>query len=276
MEVIPLDQLTKYNKNEAFFFIEEGNTIKYILAHSDSDSPNLLLKNLKKFGLIEKKAYLENHRIALICEIHFSQEKLYEFGIKLQEVKSFLTESISSDLQNAILRFHYWIHWDQSTLFCQQCKSALMQVANKTEKVCSGCSRPYFPHIAPAVMVLIQKDHEILLARSPHFKPNIYALIAGFIDIGETAEEAVHREVMEEVGLKITDLEYFGTQSWPFPNSFMIGFKAKYLSGEIKIDKTEIEHADWFDLNHLPEIPPYESISRKLIVDALKCNKILP
>lgn len=114
-------------------------------------------------------------------------------------------------------------------------------------------------------MVLIQKEDKILLARSPHFQPGFYSAIAGFIDLGETAEHAAHREVKEELGIEITDLEYFSTQTWPFPDSFMIAFKAKYLDGELKLDENEIEDAGWFGAQDLPMLPPSSSIARQLI-----------
>ena len=114
-------------------------------------------------------------------------------------------------------------------------------------------------------MVLIKRDDRILLARSPHFRPGMYSAIAGFVEIGESAETAVHREVMEEVGINIRDLTYFGSQSWPFPASFMIAFTAHYAGGEILIDRSEIEDAKWFSVHDLPDLPLPPTIVRSLI-----------
>ncbi|RYE12514.1 MAG: NAD(+) diphosphatase, partial [Rickettsiales bacterium] len=150
-----------------------------------------------------------------------------------------------------------------------KCGSNLILMNENIEKKCIVCNLSYFPNLSPAVIVLIQNDDKILLARSKNFRPKVYGLIAGFIELGENAESAVHREVKEEVGINIHRLEYFGTQSWPFPNSFMIAYKAHYLSGELIIDKKEIEDAKWFDLNNLPELPYLSSIARKLIDNLL-------
>ena len=114
-------------------------------------------------------------------------------------------------------------------------------------------------------LVTNAKENKILLARSPHFRKGMYSALAGFVDIGETAECAAHREVQEEVGLKIKSLKYFGSQSWPFPSSFMIAFTAEYLSGEIIIDPNEIEDAKWFDAHNITNLPDMPSISRRLI-----------
>jgi NAD+ diphosphatase len=113
---------------------------------------------------------------------------------------------------------------------------------------------------------LIHRDDQILMARSPHFPPGVYGLIAGFVEAGESVEEAVHREVKEEVGLAIKNLRYFGSQAWPFPDSLMIGFFAEYESGDLLIDHSEIEEAGWYHYDQLPGHPSVTiSIAYKLI-----------
>ena len=103
------------------------------------------------------------------------------------------------------------------------------------------------------------------MARSRHFAPGMYSVLAGFVEPGESLDEAVVREVKEEVGITVKDIRYFGSQSWPFPHSFMIGFTAIYAGGEILIDDTEIEDAGWFTADNLPPLPGKISIARKLI-----------
>ena len=132
-------------------------------------------------------------------------------------------------------------------------------------KKCPNCGELFYPRISPAVIVLIKKGNEILLARSPNFPSGLYGLVAGFIEPGESAETAVVREIREEVGIEVKNITYFGTQAWPFPNSLMIGFTAEYDSGEVLPDGVEIEDAGWFSAEKLPVLPGKISISRKLI-----------
>ncbi|MDQ2994855.1 MAG: NAD(+) diphosphatase [Pseudomonadota bacterium] len=183
-------------------------------------------------------------------------------------IKHVLAE-VEANCQAKILRGLHWLNWDRQSQFCGQCGNRLEKTAETTEKKCPTCHLSFFPRFSPAVTVLIQKNDKILLARSHHFPPGRYGAIAGFIDIGETAEEAAHREVLEEVGLTITDLRYFGTQTWPFPDSFMIAFTAKYVSGEIVLEENEIEDARWFSKDNLPSLPPRSSIVRKLVDSVL-------
>jgi NAD+ diphosphatase len=118
-------------------------------------------------------------------------------------------------------------------------------------------------------MVRITRGDEILMARSPRFPPGMYSVLAGFVDPGETLEQTMHREVMEEVGLKIKNLQYFTSQSWPFPHSLMIAFSADYAGGEIRLEDPEIEEAAWFSRDNMPKIPSTISIARKMVDDYL-------
>lgn len=188
-------------------------------------------------------------------------------------VKRFLSE-VDEVVQSRILRAYHRLNWESQSQYCGKCGTPLEYKSDSTEKKCLVCKVSFFPRFSPAVMVLIQKEDKLLLARSPHFAPGIYSAIAGFIDVGETAEEAAHREVKEELGIEITQLEYFATQTWPFPDSFMIAFKAQYQGGELKIDEKEIEDARWFSANDLPLTPPTASIAKRLIQSALKDNKL--
>jgi NAD+ diphosphatase len=190
-------------------------------------------------------------------------------GFKSQPAKVFLS---SYDLpeRKLIMQAIAWHNWHQHHQFCGQCGHKLTVIADFKEKKCKNCQLSTFPNLAPAIIVLIKQENRILLARGPHFPKGRYSALAGFVDIGETAEEATHREVREEVNLTIQNLEYFGTQSWPFlPSSFMIAYTADYLGGQIKIDPQEIEDAKWFDINNLPDLPTKGSISWQIITQTV-------
>jgi NAD+ diphosphatase len=140
-----------------------------------------------------------------------------------------------------------------------------MEGEGERAKRCPECGFISYPVICPAVITAIIKDRKILLAHNRSFKGNMYSLIAGFVEAGETLEECVKREIMEEVGLQVKNVKYLGSQPWPFPNSLMIGFTAEYESGEIAVDGVEISDAKWFDIDNLPELPSEISIARKII-----------
>jgi NAD+ diphosphatase len=157
------------------------------------------------------------------------------------------------------------IDWDKTHQFCGRCGSPLRARTTERAKECFRCGLLHFPRLAPAIIVLVERGRELLLARSRHFMPGMYSVLAGFVEPGESLEEAVVREVKEEVGIEVTDIKYFGSQPWPFPHSLMIGFTATYVGGEISLDEEEIEDAGWFTIDHLPHIPGKISIARKLI-----------
>ena len=157
------------------------------------------------------------------------------------------------------------IDWDKTHQFCGRCGVRTRLLDTERARECPQCSLLHFPRLAPAIIVLIERGRELLLARSRRFAPGMYSVLAGFVEPGETLEEAVVREVREEVGISIGSIRYFGSQPWPFPHSLMIGFTATYEGGEISLDDREIEDAAWFTPENLPPLPGKISIARKLI-----------
>lgn len=162
------------------------------------------------------------------------------------------------------------IDWQASHRFCGRCGSQTQLMHHEYVMHCNSCGLNSYPRISPAVMVLVRRGFQLLLARSPHFRPGVFSALAGFVEAGETLEECARREVMEEVGIEIGPMRYFESQSWPFPNSLMIAFVAEYAGGEINPDPREIEAADWFDIDNLPRLPDHVSIARRLIDAAVR------
>ena len=157
------------------------------------------------------------------------------------------------------------VEWDRTHQYCGCCATPMKQSQHERVKRCPACGLRQYPRLSPAVIMLVSRGSEVLLARAPRFREGMYSVLAGFVEPGESLEETVAREVREEVGIEIKDIRYFGSQPWPFPNSLMIGFTARYASGDIVIDPNEIETADWFTKESLPPVPGKLSIARKLI-----------
>ncbi len=165
------------------------------------------------------------------------------------------------------------LYWDGNTKYCGVC-GAPMTMHTQISKKCSACGKEVWPQLATAIIVLIHKgDDEVLLVHAKNFKGNFYGLVAGFVETGETLEEAVHREVMEETGVEITNLRYFGSQPWPYPCGLMVGFEADYVSGNIKLQQSELAAGAWFNRNNLPTIPEKLSIARRIIDAWLSRNR---
>jgi NAD+ diphosphatase len=157
------------------------------------------------------------------------------------------------------------LHWHATSLYSGCCGSLTKLSQTETAKICQKCSKVIYPVTFPVIIVLIEREGRILLARSSQFPQGMYSLLAGFVNPGESCEAAIHREVTEEVGIQIKELAYFGSQPWPFPSSLMLGYQAKYAGGEICIDKKELEDARWFDPSDLPLLPSKMGIARKMI-----------
>ncbi|HEX7954424.1 MAG TPA: NAD(+) diphosphatase [Burkholderiales bacterium] len=162
------------------------------------------------------------------------------------------------------------VDWDRSHRYCGRCGTPTVMKSNERARECPNCKQVHYPRIAPAIMALVRRGQELLLARSPHFPAGMYSALAGFVEPGETLEQTLVREVREEVGIEVANVRYFASQPWPFPHSLMIAFNADYAGGEIVPEPGEIEAADWFTRDRLPQaLPSKISISRRLIDAAL-------
>ena len=158
--------------------------------------------------------------------------------------------------------------WDRTTRFCGACGQPTRHQNQDRSKICTACKIPIYPRLSPSIIVLVTRGEQVLLARNAAWGPNgFYSTLAGFVELGESIEETVHREVFEEVGIRVKNLCYLGSQSWPFPNSLMLGFHAEYESGEFEYHDEEIADAQWFSIDALPRVPARFAISRWLIED---------
>lgn len=155
--------------------------------------------------------------------------------------------------------------WRRNSRYCPRCATLMEAAEEGRAYACPQCEYVSYPILSPAIIVAVVRDGKLLLAHGTRFPSNRYSVLAGFVEPGESLEEAVEREVFEEVGIKVKDITYFGSQPWPFPHSLMLGFTARWAEGEIVPDGVEIGDAGWFTPENMPEIPPSISISRKLI-----------
>jgi NAD+ diphosphatase len=155
--------------------------------------------------------------------------------------------------------------WESTSGHCPRCGERTEGLAGEWGKRCPRCRYEHYPHLHPAVIVLVRDGDRCLLARKAGWAPGRYALVAGFVDNGESLESTVAREVKEEVGVEVTDIRYVGSQNWPFPSQLMVGFVATYAGGDICIAPDELEDARWFPRGALPDLPSRHSISRFII-----------
>jgi NAD+ diphosphatase len=157
------------------------------------------------------------------------------------------------------------VEWHQTHRHCGRCGTPTRDKAGERAKECPACGYVAYPRVSPAMMALVTRGRDVLLARAHRFPPAMFSALAGFVEPGETIEDCLAREVREEVGVEVRDLRYFGSQSWAFPHSLMIAFTAEYAGGELRCEDAEIAEARWFSADALPVLPPSVSIARRLI-----------
>ena len=166
------------------------------------------------------------------------------------------------------------LYWDSNTRYCGVCGNKLHMHTDISKK-CDNCGKEIWPQLSTAIIVLVHKGDEILLVHARNFRGDYYGLVAGFVETGETLEQAVVREVREETGIEIKNIKYFASQPWPYPCGLMVGFYAEYESGDIVLQDEELSAGGWFDIHRLPAIPDKLSIARRLIDNWLATNNVL-
>lgn len=173
---------------------------------------------------------------------------------------------LPAPLYNMAGKAHELLYWDANTHFCGACGAPMMPHSDISKR-CPRCGKVVWPSLATAIIVAITRNEgrELLLVQSKNFKRDYLGLVAGFVETGETLEECLHREVMEETNLRVKNLQYFASQAWPYPSGLMVGFTAEYASGTLRLQRAELNKGGWYRRDNLPAIPGKVSLARRLI-----------
>lgn len=237
-------------------------SLAYIFHHQQ-----LLVDQNLQLPKVEKLAsdLLFTHDEQVIARDLLAEEPIPE-GLQLVPIRQLITSWSKEQFLQAS-RAVQLLEWRRNHKFCSHCGHPTEVHPTEYAMVCPSCRYHQYPRVNPCIITVITRgDDEILLAKSVHNKTNMYGLIAGFVEVGETLEEAVQREAFEEVGLKLKNIQYMSSQPWPFPSNLMVAFQAEYESGEIKLQEEEIADAQFFKIDQLPEIPFKGSIAHSMIM----------
>jgi NAD+ diphosphatase len=247
----------------AWWFAFVGNKLLVHAEGTTSQIPNLI--SLAEIGSEPVRTQFLGSLDSQACySVELAKDTIVPKGMTLLGLRE-LYGTLDEDLYALSGRAIQIMEWNRTHQYCGHCGTPTIQLPHERAKRCPTCGLVNYPRLSPAIIVLISRGEEILLARAHRFPPGMYSILAGFVEPGESLEETVVREVREEVGIEVKDIRYFGSQPWPFPNSLMIGFTATYASGDIVIEPQELVDAAWFNKHNLPQLPPRISIARKLI-----------
>lgn len=246
-----------------------------------AETGKLLIKEQETHVAIPRKEDLASLELAVVSKRYLGEvdgepcyclevaEGIQEGGLQFKELRSLLG-MMEEDIFLLAGRAFQIMNWNRMHRYCGRCGSETITQPGELAKKCNQCNAVFYPRLSPAVIVAVVRGREILLAHNKNFRPNWHSVIAGFVEPGETFEDCVKREVREEVGIRVKNVRYFGSQPWPFPDSLMIGFIAEYDSGDIRVDGIEIDSAGWYHSENLPPHPEGTSIAGRLIAAVLK------
>jgi NAD+ diphosphatase len=245
-----------------WFVIRAGD----LLVDVASGTPRIpFLGNLSRLGLSTERAHFLGTAGGVPCRAaDVGPDAAAPEGWAFAAVRS-LFSAMPDGLFGVIARALEIVGWDRTHRFCGACGAPTAPRDGMRAMECTACGRLAFTRLSPAVIMAVSRGPEILLARSHRFTSGMFSILAGFVEPGENLEQCVRREVREETGIEVEDIRYVASQPWPFPDSLMIGFTAKYASGEIRAEPSEIAEAGWFTPDALPALPDPISIARRLI-----------
>jgi NAD+ diphosphatase len=239
-----------------------------MLVQTDGDLPNVpSWDDLRQTSVVTVRYQYMGTLAAEPCwSAELAPDALFPAGMTLTNLRA-LYDGLSEAHYALAGRAAQIVAWERDHQFCGRCGAPTERVPGERGRRCAVCDLTAYPRLSPAIIVLIERGNQILLARGHAFVPRRFGIVAGFVEPGESLEDAVRREVHEEVGIEISDPAYFGSQPWPFPHGIMIGFRAQHRRGEITLDDGELAEAGWYDVADLPDIPTKLSIARRLIDD---------
>lgn len=264
-----MPKLILFDNNNNLILTKDNDFIEcahdtYKILDDKISAVNLIKRELVNIKLGVGGQFINSDYYTTMVDCSDEKSDLYN----LYPVRKFLLKS-EEEMLTLITRARQLAFWDRDNQYCGRCSSKTIPIAHEYSKECQKCQDRFYPRISPCVLVAITHKDKILLGRAPYFPSGVYSLLAGFVEAGETCEETVVREVLEEVGVVVKNIQYFGSQPWPFPHSMMLAFTAEYVSGEINVDTNELEDARWFTIEGLRQcpdlLPAKPSLSRKLL-----------
>lgn len=233
-----------------------------------ADLPSLPQELMHELGNIVCLSKTYNSRAHKVLDLHYVEFE--NDGYSLFNLRELLALMPPHDFQHVAQAWQYSLFL-RTHRYCGRCGEKMRKVSWEMAMHCDKCGHRVYPRVSPCIIVAIHNNKQILLAQGARQKPlGFYSILAGFVESGESLEQTLHREVMEEVGVTVKNIEYFGSQPWPFPHSLMVGFIAEYDSGDIVVDGKEILEANWYEPDELPKIPPKLSIAGRLIEETLQ------
>lgn len=257
---------------EAYWLVFSGERIV-----TNSETPKFVKST--PAGLDFAQAYLDQivqvgeHQGLPCMVIDMQSERIDNDALSTHSLRSFFLHN-QPDMFNIVARAWQIVVFRRTHRFCGRCGDRMQQIDWEMAMHCHQCGHRCYPRISPCIIVAVRHNNTILLAQGASQKERkMWSILAGFVESGESLEQAVHREVFEEVGIRVKNLEYFGSQPWPFPHSLMVGYLAEYDTGEIQVDGKEIHEAYWCDVDELPFVPPNLSIAGRLIEQTVKIVK---